>query len=263
VQTLMRATRSAPDSGEPLPSPFPILGQLGVLHRRGQLSVVAAGSGVGKSQYATYFAVHSRPKIPTLYFSCDTDIATLAARVGAGCVGARVHDVEAAIRDGNQDVIAQIEEATDHIWFAWDNQPSLFDIQNEVEAYALAVGDWPHLIVVDNLINVDNEGSGGHEQKDSVLGWLQQLGGKTNAHVMVLHHVVKEFENGRTPTPKNGLLDAVCKRPRLVLTLHTINEYLLGFCVVKNSNGKMAADASYGGTLKIDFERSWMEGPSI
>lgn len=263
MQTLMRATRGAPDSGTPLPTPFPILTQLGVHHRRGQVSVVAAASGVGKSQYASYVAVHSFPKIPTLYFSCDTDILTLAARVGAGVLQQPVSSVENSIRGQDRDVVAEVEKATDHIWFAWDNQPTCQDIKNETEAYALATGEWPHLIVVDNLINVDSEGAAGHEQKDSVMAWLQQLAGKTNSHIMVLQHVTKEFENGLTPIPKAGLLDSVAKRPRLVITLFKINELSLGFRVVKNSNGRMAADATYGVDLKVDFSRSWMDGSAI
>lgn len=261
MQTLMRAARGTPEAGDPLPTPFPIFEQLGVFHRRGQLSIVAAASGVGKSQYATYYAAHASPRIPTLYFSCDTDILTLAARVGAGVLATRVKDVERALREKDYETARGVEHATNHIWFAWDNQPSCMDIQNEVEAYSLVMGDWPHLIVIDNLINIDSEGGAGHEQKDGVLAWLQQLAGRTNAHVMVLQHVTKLYEDGLTPIPKSGLLDSVAKRPRLVITLHKVSDFLLGVRVVKNSNGKMASDATWGTDLRVDFERSYMSGP--
>lgn len=260
MQTLMRAAVASPDSGNPLPSPFPVLEQYGIFHRRGQLSIVAAASGVGKSQYATFTAAHARPAIPTLYFSCDTDVLTMSTRVGAAVLEDKVSNVEAQLRSRSAEVQQRIDMSTNHIWFSWDSQPNTEDIWNETCAYSLVTGAWPHLIVIDNLINVDAEGSAGHEQKDGVLAWLQRLGVRTNAHVMVLQHVVKEFENGYTPIPKSGLLDSVAKRPRLVLTLYKRNEFTLGLRVVKNSNGRMDSNANYGPDLAVNFEKSWMSG---
>jgi len=264
MQTLMRSIEAAPESGEALPSPFPILIDFGVHFRRGQVSVVAAASGVGKTQFATYVAVKSRPKIPTIYFSSDSDRMTVGSRVASMIDHVPVSEIEARLRDEYDFEIHQsVRDNTDHIWWCWDNQPSCQDIQNEVEAYAVVAGAWPHLIVVDNLINVDSEGDASHQQKDEVMAWLQKLAGRTNAHVMVLQHVVKLYENGTMPIPKSGLLDSVAKRPRLVLTLHKVDEQRIGLRVVKNSNGRMDANAKWGPDLRVMFDRSWMSGERI
>jgi replicative DNA helicase len=264
MQTLMRSIEAAPDAGEALPSPFPVLADFTAYFRRGQVSVVAAASGVGKTQFATYIAVKSRPKIPTIYFSSDSDRMTVGTRVASMINHEPVADIEARLRNKFDFEIHQtVREATDHIWWCWDNQPNVQDIKNEVEAYAIVTGAWPHLIVVDNLINVDSEGDASHQQKDEVMAWLQRLAGNTNAHVMVLQHVVKWYENGTIPIPKSGLLDSVAKRPRLVITLHKVNDSLLGLRIVKNSNGKMDGNAKWGPDLSVMFDRSWMSGESV
>lgn len=263
MQTLALAMQSSPEEGEALPSPFRRVTALGAIHRRGQVSVVAAGSGGGKSAYATHISVHGRhpweDPIPTLYFSADSDKITLGTRVAASLVNRPLAEVEQALRNGDSGLWAKVAEI-DWVWWCWNAQPSCRDIEEETEAYAYVNGEWPHLIVVDNLINVDSEGEAGHVQKDAVMHWLQQLANLTNAHVMVLHHVVGEYENGTAPIPKSALLDKVAKRPRLVLTLWKPGDNLLGVSVVKNSTGRAASDGSYGTTIGWMPERSWFTG---
>lgn len=260
MQTLMKAMGATPDAGKPLPSPFKQWDEFGIKHRRGQVSLVAAASGGFKSAYATHYSVHAFPRIPTLYISADTDNVTLGTRIAASVVNELTTIVEDKLRRNDPEMEEVVSDATSHIWFYWENNPSTFDIVDEVEAYALVTGAWPHLIVVDNLINVDHEGEAGHQQKDDVMGWFQKLAVRTNAHIMVLQHVTKEYEDGLKPIPKSGLLDSVAKRPRLVLTLYRINDALVGVRVVKNSNGKARADATYGPDLGVMPSHSYMIG---
>ena len=260
MQTLLKAMKANPDAGKPLPSPFRQWPEFGINHRRGQVSLVAGASGGGKSAYATYYAVHARPEIPTLYLSADTDFVTLGTRIAASVVNEHVSLVEERLRAKDPHMEAVVAGATSHIWFYWENNPSTFDIVDEVEAYALVTGRWPHLIVIDNLINVDHEGEAGHQQKDDVMAWFQKLAHRTNAHVMVLQHVTKEYEDGFRPIPKSGLLDSVAKRPRLVLTMFRINDATIGVRIVKNSFGKDDAQARYGPNLGVMFSHSFMSG---
>lgn len=264
TSSLVLAMRAAPDEGEALPSPFRRVTALGAYHRRGQVSVVAAGSGGGKSAYATHLAVHGRQNwgdpIPTLYMSADTDKVTLGIRVAASVTNRPLPEVEEKLRAGDEEVWAKVAEATEHIVFCWDAQLSCYDIEQECEAFAYLYGEYPHLVVVDNLINIDAEGEAGHAQKDGVMHWLQRLANLTNAHVMVLHHVTGPYEDGTEPIPKSALLDKVAKRPRLVLTLWKPGDNLLGVSVVKNSSGRASSDGSYGTTIGWMPERSWFTG---
>lgn len=263
MQTLALAMKASPDEGEALPSPFKRVTALGAVHRRGQVSLVAAGSGGGKSAYATHLAVHGKHNwgdpIPTLYFSADSDKVTLGTRVACSLVNRPLGEVEEKLRNGDRELWQKVSEV-DHIWWNWHAQPSCHDIQQEMEAYAYVNGEWPHLVVIDNLINVDAEGEAGHVQKDGVVHWLQQLANLTNAHVLILHHVTGNYEDGNQPIPKSALLDKVAKRPRLVLTLWKPGENLLGVSVVKNSTGRASSDGSYGTTLGWMPERSYFVG---
>jgi len=276
VQTLALAMRAGSSEGLALPCPIKGLGNCGAHLRRGQVSLWGGASGAGKSAIATHIAVHSAPRIPTLYLSADSDKTTLGVRVGASVTNTSIDIVEQSIREGDIETWNAIEEQTNHIWFYWDAQPSCVDLYEEVQAYAYVNGAWPHLIVVDNLINIDagDEGAS-HQQKDAVMHWLQQLANTTNAHVMVLHHVTGSrkiqdpttrewreifYEDGSMPVPKSALLDKVAKRPRLVVTLFRESENLLGVRIVKNSSGPASADASYGFSVAWRPEKCYLRG---
>lgn len=251
---LALAMRYAPSEGEALPSPFERLTKAGAIHRRGQLAICAGASGGGKSAYATHLAVHGN--IPTLYFSADTDRVTLGTRVAAGLLNRPTDRVEADLRAGDVPTWMAIEKL-EHVWWCWDSMLSTRDIEDEVAAYGYAKGDYPHLIVVDNLINIDEYSGGGLEDKDGVMAGLQRMASITGAHVLVLHHVTGQYEDGLDLIPKSGLLDKVAKRPRLVLTTHRPSPDMFGVSIVKNSSGPAASDGTYNVVFGWMPSRSW------
>lgn len=262
TNSLTLAMRAAPEAGRPLPSPFEGLDKLGAKFRRGQVSLIAAASNGGKSAVASHMAVFGRydngDGIPTCYFSADTDRITLGSRVAAGVLSKPVTEVEKLLRSGDIEAWGQLAEATSHVWWDWSSVLTSKHIQEELDAYAYANGDWPQLIIVDNLINIIAEP--GWQGIDEVMFWLQGVANTTNAHVLVLHHVTGGYVDGMTPIPKSGLLDKVDKRPRLVVTLYHSGNDLLGMCVVKNSSGPNKADGSYKCDVAWMPARSWFRG---
>lgn len=264
MQTIGLALRGAEDVGLALPSVFPSLEQMGAKFRRGQLSLIAGGPGTGKSAIASYIAVNSgygeygEVGVPTLYFSADTDKRTLGNRIAASVTHETVDDSEDLLLQKHPGFLKMLDDATNHIWFCWNPSPNLSDIQDEVEAFAHVTGEWPHLIVLDNLKNVwvDSSGDGGeHVRYDRVLDFMHEVAGMTNAHVMVLHHVVGPYEDGDKPIPLSGILGKVTKPFRLILTLFRPTEGQLGLSIVKNSTGKMDQTGQLVCTLNIDLER--------
>jgi hypothetical protein len=248
-------------AGTPIANPFFNFNQYGISPRRGQVTIIAGAPGAGKSALMSHITVHARPKIPAIFFSADTDMMTLGVRVAASVIDRPLHEVDDLIREGDEGTWSAVEGATDHIWYCWDSAPGCWDIEQEVLAYTIVTGAFPHLIVVDNLINVDSEGqSADYKTRDGQIAWLQDLARITNAAVVILHHVTGQYEDGLTPIPLSGLLDKVGKRPRLVLTLYKVTDSLLGVRVVKNSSGKAATDASYGPDIAWMPEKSWMKG---
>ncbi|MFD0384472.1 hypothetical protein ACFQ2B_26205 [Streptomyces stramineus] len=85
-------------AGEPLPSPFKGLERLGVEIRRGELSVVVAASGTGKSVVGINLAIQSN--VPTLYFSADSTAATQLSRATAIITGHDAKSIKAKLHAG-------------------------------------------------------------------------------------------------------------------------------------------------------------------
>lgn len=275
MQKLSLAMKNSEEEGIALPSVFPSLEKVGAKFRRSQLSLIAGSPGGGKSAIATYIATRmsyfdderfAEYGVPTLYWSADSDKKTLGTRITASVTKHTVEESEKLLDENDEETWKMLDVNTDHIWFAWDRGPSLDDIQNEVEAFAQVMGDWPHLIVIDNLKNVwiEDSGEGGeHIRYDRVLDFLHELAGITGAHVMVLHHVTGMYENGVQPIPLSGILGKVTKPFRLILTLHKAWDGMLGICIVKNSNGPMEADGSLVVHIPYDLERmQYMDNPN-
>lgn len=257
MQSLALAMKSRGNEGESLPTVFPQLAAWGAHFRRGQMSMISAAPGGGKSAVASELALKmtygreveddecSEYRVPTLYFSADSDKGTLGIRLAAGVLGKPLTEVEQMLESEDSTAWGVVEAALSHVWFNWDPSPTLTDIEKEIEAYIEVTGEYPHLIVVDNLKNMvsDIEGEA-YREYDQIMEWLRALAGITGAHVLVLHHVTGFYENGDVPIPLNGLLGKPGKACRLVLTLFMVSRQpsVLGMSVVKNSNGP--ADAS-------------------
>lgn len=211
------------------------------------MSLIAAASGVGKSSIITYMAMNMEDgdeRIPTLYFSADSDITTFGIRAATmASQGLTTRDVEALLLERDPGMYATLEEATNHIWVCFDPSPSCKDIQDEVDAYAMVTGHYPSLIVVDNLMDVQT-GMEERQGQDAVLDYLKQLAGTTQAAVVVLCHVIGEYANGTTPIPLTGIMNKIDKRPRLILTLYEEGPTTLGVCIVKNNNGRRDAEGN-------------------
>lgn len=256
MQTLGLNLRSKGPTGEKLPVVFEQLGVYGAHIRRGQLSLIGAGSGVGKSSLITFVSMAMGEAVPTLYFSADSDVATFGIRVGAMAARELTHKVEAKVMAKDPDMLSVIESKTDHMWVSFDSSPSPRDISDEVDIFGMIRGEYPSLIVVDNLMDVPTGGMDERGGQDAVLDFLKQLARRTQAAVVVLCHVTGEFANGNVPIPLNGLMNKIDKRPRLVLTLHNFDTNVLGVSIVKNSNGR--ADPSGNLVVAIPYIKETM-----
>lgn len=258
MQTLTRALRGKSDEGQALPVVFTELAALGAKFRRGQLALVAAAPGGMKSAIVATLAL--RAKVPTLYVSADTDKFTLGSRVGAQLNKIAVDDMVRYLSSADREEwLRKIEAELEHIWFCFDANPYLEDIESEIKAYVHCVGAWPELIVVDNLKDVWSEEGDGqdHVRYDRVIGQLHELARRTGACVIVLHHVVGAYEDGYTAIPISGLLGKVGKTPRLILTLYRKTDEMLGICIVKNSMGQAKPDGSLQVEVPMNPATMW------
>lgn len=257
MQTIGLSLRAKGREGEALPAVFHQLEDVGAKIRRGQVTLIAASAGGGKSGFATTIALFSDytgqgDRVPTLYFSADSDKTTFGSRAAASALDIRLSDAEEAILAKDEDVLRRLDDLTDHMWVNFDCAPSPKSIDTEVDCFAYIYGEYPHLIVIDNLMDVSLYGMDERSGHDAIMDFARQLARRTSAAVLVLCHVVGAYADGRDPIPMSGLMNKIDKRPRLILTLHQPETNVLAVSVVKNSNGPCKTD----GSMIVDI--GWM-----
>ncbi|MGW9170137.1 AAA family ATPase [Streptomyces decoyicus] len=231
-------------AGEPIPLPFKGLSKLEVEIRRGELSVVAAGAGTGKSLFALNLALQAN--VPCIYWSADSNAATQLTRSTAVISGDDVRDVKRALRESR---FHPYEAALAQRWwirFNYSAAPSPADMERDLETYREIYGMYPHLSVVDNISNVES-GDGGGTMDQYTLGlegmckFLNEMSRETQSHVMAMHHVVGEYADGLKPIPQSGLKGKISAVPALILTLHKevdgLESRVLHVSPVKNREG--------------------------
>ena len=224
-----------------------------ITFRRGQVVMVAAAPNAGKSMFALVYAI--RAKVPTLFFSADTDTTTVTIRAAAHLAGHSQLTVEGYL-NGNGNHYKNHLENINHISWVFDSSPSLDDIEMEIKAYQELYGVNPELIVIDNLMNVaaesDNEWAGLRQ----IMMELHDMARKTEACVLVLHHVSEATEYGSPtmPSPRRAIHGKVAQLPAVILTLgYDPSQGLLRVAAVKNRFGPHFADASQWSTLFTNF----------
>lgn len=244
------------EAGEPIPTVFRSLAAHDFHFRRGQLVLIAAGPGVGKSVLSQRLAMLAG--VPALYFSADSDAFTMYKRGASIVTGHRTKDVEQDFERGNGEFYDIRLNALSHIRFDFTSSPNVDDLEDCLNAFALAYGEYPHLIVVDNLINVDPEELG-ENQRSAVQGtiaYLKSMAQHTNAAIVMLHHLTGEYDDGNKPAPMSALIDKVSKLPEQILTLHRGGIIAgapteMGVCLVKNRDGQ--ADASGQLIVRLEY----------
>lgn len=243
----------------PIPMPWPNLAQSGAVFRKGQLGLVAAGPGTGKSAMLQTLAQVGNGegyKLPALYVSADTDANTFFKRAAAIATGYRMSDIEHMIASGvDSGIEAIVTEDTRHMRANFSSSLSDQDLLDEIDAYAESHGSYPELLVIDNLTNIYVEGFDDERQgTQATCTLLHDIARETNSAVIALHHVTGIYEGEPKPVPLSGLINKVSKTPEVIFTLHR-NGQMLGVSVVKNRNGKANASGADVIPLPIDLER--------
>ncbi len=229
------------------------------------MGLTSAASGGGKTAFWCHWVMNARYDgdypIPTLYFSSDSDTATVGVRTAQGVFHCTQDEAEKRLKEpGGWEAF---HEATQHVWWDFQVAPTLEHMNEEIEAYAISEGAYPHLIVVDNLMDVDS-GYGadeGSNQREALL-WGAAKARETGAHVHFLHHVTGDNVEGNTPMGKRALMNKVDKRPRLIYTMFQDPAFpqMLNVSVVKNSSGTAQSDGGLFVRIPWVPERSWMGG---
>lgn len=255
--TLTRAKNSRGNSGEPLPTVFNSLAAEGIHFRRGQFTLVAAAPGVGKSILALTLCL--KTGIPGYYASADTDAFTTYIRAGAAVTGWSTKDIENAVKCGTTAEVDARLNALSFVRMNFDGRIELDSMEANIRAFAMMYGEWPHFIIIDNLSNMESDGDG-FQALEYSCDYLHDLGRKTGAAVIALHHVTGEYDDGIKPVPLSGLRGKISKVPEMILTLHrSPDSTRLYVCPVKNRTGRNAAAGNWNVELSFDPPRMRIE----
>ena len=258
MRTLARAVGSKDIGGEPLPHIFRTFEANKVVIRRAEISMIAGTPGAGKSTLALALALRS--KVPTLYISADTNPHTMAMRLLSMITGKPQSDAELMLNNDVANSRKIINEASGHIFWSFESAPTLADIDQEVLAFEELWGCAPTLIVVDNLMDVANDGGEEFAGMRSTIKELKYLARDTNAAVLVLHHT-KESYVGNPCQPRSALQGMVAQLPALICTVGTDAPGYIAVAPVKNRYGK--ADPSGDTAFWLQFNPEIMDVSDI
>jgi hypothetical protein len=241
--------------------PYPALAARGLKIRPGQTSLTVAAPGVGKSQFWANLA--HRMRVPTLYWSADTDQSDVTMRTLALHCGLTVAEVEANLTDDSwrEWMFEKLGHQADHIEWVFDSPITGRHLGERLNAYAALHGEYPALTVVDNLSNTLQTDQDEYQQIKAVQTQFQALARETKSHIASLHHAKGEYDSGTKPIPQSGGLQNPFKIPEVGLTLYRPDEdNRLAVNIVKIRGGRSDPAAKYPISLSIDFARAAVLG---
>lgn len=254
--TLAQSAVVRGSAGKPLPVVWESLDEVGTRFLRGQLALVAAGPGTGKSAFVLNYALRSG--VSCMYFSADSDASVQLARSLAILGGMNMRDAEELVLSED---MPRIEQTIGNVpvRFSYDPSPTLDTIERDLAAYNELYGDYPELVVVDNALDVvlDGEDDNQSQSLDSLMAWLHDMARETEACVIVLHHVTGPYNDANQPIPLSGVKGQIGRVPELILTLHKdtggfAQEDDLKVSTVKNRGQR--ADPSGNSFVELTFD---------
>jgi hypothetical protein len=218
--------------------------------RRGQFGLIAAGPGAGKSAFTLAYTLKSR--VPALYLSADSDAFEQLKR--AICIATGVNQDKAArmILDNDLDSVKEALAGLP-VRLNYQASPTLDDVETSIAAYEEVYGEYPSLIVIDNVTNLRGMSESGDpfEGLEGLMDYLSTMARETQACVLGLHHVVGEFNNSDRPIPLSGVKGQISRVPVFILSLFRPGPDLLGVSAVKYRGGQ--ADMSGKSYAELEF----------
>ena len=260
--SIKKAAKQYLEEPQLLPDLFKKLQKEGIRFRRGQVTMIAGQPNSGKSLFALYYAV--KATVPTLYISADTDGYTTAIRTAAIITQQQQHTIEDALKNDQQGFYEDELGSVRHIEFSFDPSPTLDDIQLMIKAYGEKYGEYPHLIIVDNLMNVsalhDNEWTGMRD----IMKAAHHLARETESAIFILHHTSEAEGDPLRPPSRRSSQGKVSQLPEMILTVAMDTENgVFKIACVKNRFAKHSAMGDQWVELTADASRMTLKEESI
>jgi RecA-family ATPase len=261
VLTIKQAARQHLEQPQLLPDLFELLKKEGIRFRRGQVTMIAGQPNSGKSLFALYYGI--KAEVPTLYISADTDGYTTSVRTAAVLTGHQQHTIEDSLKNDVAEIYNNALASLTHIEFSFDPSPTLDDIHMMVKAYGEKYGEYPQLIIIDNLMNVsalhDNEWTGMRD----IMKAAHHLARETESAIFILHHTSEAEGDPLRPPSRRSIQGKVSQLPEMILTVAMdTDEGVFKIACVKNRFAKHSAMGDKWVELTADASRMTLKEES-
>lgn len=252
MRYMHRVMRNPNKGGTPLSLPFQSFEKYDMVLRRGELTMIAAEPGAGKSTLALKIAISLR--VPTLYFSLDSPEEVQTIRGLAMVTGLSTKAVEANLAEYPDEAARLWREHAGHI--AWDFDAStMWDIEEGHQIFEEVTGEPPTLVVVDNGSDISYENGDEYSSLRSLMRDLKSWARAANSCVIVLHHT-SEGDTGYPCPPRRAIHGKISQKPSNVWTIGDAKDGFMPVAPVKNRTGFQ--DKTGGTAVWLRYDPSTM-----
>lgn len=232
MRTLAHSARRVKktDGGAFLPTVFRPLEDAKIRARLGTATMIVGPPGAFKTGFAMYYFL--RLNLPTVYLSADAEDFETVERAAAAVTGVSMDDVRRNY--------AAYEETLDQfssVRFVYEDAPTYTDLELEVCAFAEVYGEFPKVIVIDNLMNLSGEQENEWASMRDSMRVIHRLTRITGASVFILHHAADDRTDPATPAPRKSLQGKVSQLPKAIWSVALAGDELR-VAPVKNRWGK-------------------------
>lgn len=227
MKSLARAVLHESVGASAINTPWATMNDNRLLIRREETTLVAAPAGAGKTIWALCVANANK----SLYLCADTSWRTVAVRVATMLAndpdtsmsgkpegGWKQHLIEEALAESPEwgaDLLAK----ADHMAFAFPSGPTPDDIMDTLDAYWETHGEYPELVIIDNLFDVDAGNEDEWANMRRAMAEMQKIARATGCAIVVLHHTSETIKSLSHPQPRADIQGKIARTSNLVLTL--------------------------------------------
>ena len=200
-------------------------------------------------------------QVPTLYHSSDSDDFTMASRTLSMLSGERTDETELWVMTQKQAAYEMLKKM-DHVRWSFRSSPTIEHMETEAEAFREIKGEYPHLTVLDIMMDVDYEGAA-EQNYWALMAELKDLARDQQTALLVVHHTSESAKAG-SPPPRSAIMGKANQLPTLILTLWGDSHAgTIQIATVKNRFGPQDAMAHKYLTMKADPAVCWIEEKEV
>jgi hypothetical protein len=153
-------------------------------------------------------------------------------------------------------VDAEMEQLDEFLFWSYEPAPSLEFIEEEIKAVEEVLGEYPQLLIIDNLMNLSHGSDSEWQEMRSSMAAFHTLARRIDACIMVLHHVSENDSRPFMPPPRRSVQGKVNQLPEQILSVAmNPKDGLFKIAAIKNRHGAHDPTGEEHVTLAVDASR--------